>query len=98
VSTTDGRQWRGVQHRDRGDRTRRRYRPTFPLMGAKLVPPTPPPGVVSRAQLISLLQREPRASTVSLVAPAGYGKTLLLAEWVASDAAGRRLADDRRLR
>jgi LuxR family maltose regulon positive regulatory protein len=39
--------------------------------------------MVSRPRLTGLLMAEPRPSTVSIVAPPGYGKTVLLADWAA---------------
>ena len=41
--------------------------------------------MVPRDRLISLIRAEPRASVVSVIAPPGYGKTLLLAEWAARE-------------
>ncbi len=61
-----------------------RFEPSFPLVDAKLQRPVPGPGTVPRSRLIGLLASEPRRSIVSIVAPAGFGKTLLLAEWAAS--------------
>lgn len=50
--------------------------------GTKLAVPRPPPRLVSRPRLLTRLDRA-RESMVTLVsAPAGTGKTLLLAEWV----------------
>ena len=39
------------------------------------------PGTIARPRLTDLLMAEPRASIVSIVAPPGYGKTTLLADW-----------------
>jgi LuxR family transcriptional regulator, maltose regulon positive regulatory protein len=64
---------------------RMRFVPSFPLVDAKLYRPVPGPGFVPRSRLIGLLTGEPRASTVSIVAPAGYGKTLLLSGWAAHE-------------
>jgi LuxR family maltose regulon positive regulatory protein len=41
--------------------------------------------MVSRPRLTGLLMAEPRPSTVSIVAPPGYGKTVLLADWAARE-------------
>ncbi len=46
--------------------------------------PSPPPGAVSRTALVNRLRATP-ASVVALVAPAGYGKTTLLAQWAGRD-------------
>jgi LuxR family transcriptional regulator, maltose regulon positive regulatory protein len=56
----------------------------FDLAEAKLAAPSPRPGTVAKANVITRLC----ASTlpfVSLVAPAGYGKTTLLALWADAD-------------
>jgi LuxR family transcriptional regulator, maltose regulon positive regulatory protein len=50
----------------------------------------PHPSTVSRARLTGLLRAEPRPAAVSVVAPPGYGKTILLAEWVAQERAASR--------
>jgi len=62
-----------------------RFRPSFPLVEAKLHPPASRPGTVPRDRLIRLLTAEPRSPIVSVIAPPGYGKTLLLAEWAARE-------------
>jgi LuxR family maltose regulon positive regulatory protein len=62
-----------------------------PFAQSKLRPPELPAGAVPRPALISRLHLDGRAAVVSVVAPAGYGKTTLLAE-LASHAAGRPLA------
>jgi LuxR family transcriptional regulator, maltose regulon positive regulatory protein len=64
---------------------RARFQPSFPLVEAKLHPPAPRPGTIPRDRLIRLLRAEPRPPVVSVIAPPGYGKTLLLAEWVARE-------------
>jgi LuxR family transcriptional regulator, maltose regulon positive regulatory protein len=46
--------------------------------------PSPPPWAVSRTPLVNRL-RAASASLVTLVAPAGYGKTTLAAQWAARD-------------
>ena len=72
-----------------------RFEPSFPLVDAKLQRPAPGPGTIPRSRLIGLLASEPRRSIVSIVAPAGFGKTLLLAEWAAAEQQERRVADAR---
>ena len=64
---------------------RPRFHPPIPLVEAKLLPPTLRAGIVERAGLIRLLTAKPAASIVSIVAPPGYGKTLLLADWAARE-------------
>jgi LuxR family transcriptional regulator, maltose regulon positive regulatory protein len=51
---------------------------------AKIAVPKLSPWHVSRPRLISLLDATDDRQVVLVSAPAGYGKTLLLAEWVAS--------------
>ena len=56
------------------------------VVAAKLRPPHVQSGLLQRAELIGML-RAGRDSTLTLVcAPAGYGKTTLLAQWAAADA------------
>jgi LuxR family maltose regulon positive regulatory protein len=58
---------------------------SFDLVEAKLVPPSARPGTVTKASVIEDLcaSEEP---LVSIVAPAGYGKTTILARWAEADA------------
>jgi LuxR family transcriptional regulator, maltose regulon positive regulatory protein len=58
------------------------------LLEAKLSVPQPRPGMVSRAGLIETA-RASGCRVVGVIAPAGYGKSTLLAEWA--------LAEDRRV-
>jgi LuxR family maltose regulon positive regulatory protein len=56
----------------------------FDLVGVKLAAPSPRPGTVAKADAIGRLC----ASTLpfaTVVAPAGYGKTTLLAKWAEAD-------------
>jgi LuxR family maltose regulon positive regulatory protein len=55
------------------------------LVEAKLHLPVPHPSTVSRERLTRSLLAEPRPSTVAIVAPPGYGKTVLLADWAARE-------------
>jgi LuxR family maltose regulon positive regulatory protein len=52
-----------------------------PLILTKLCVPTLRPYIVPRTRLIERLTSENEASLVLVCAPAGYGKTTLLAEW-----------------
>ena len=61
------------------------FRPSFSLSEAKLHRPVPRPGMVHRARLVGRLMAEPRPSTISITAPPGYGKTVLLADWAARE-------------
>jgi LuxR family transcriptional regulator, maltose regulon positive regulatory protein len=62
----------------------------MPVLGTKLHVPTPRRQLVARARLLGQLDGDsvsaPRLVLVS--APAGFGKTTLLAEWLASDRNG----------
>ena len=53
----------------------------FDLKAAKLLRPLVRPGTVSRSWLIERLARSDSHPIVSVVAPAGYGKTTLLSQW-----------------
>ncbi len=53
----------------------------FELVVSKLRCPSPRPGAVRRSQLIERLARGEPRPVVLVVAPAGYGKTTLLAQW-----------------
>jgi len=56
-------------------------RPAFELIAAKLLRPSVRPGTIRRPSLIERLARSDDRPIVSVVAPAGYGKTTLLAQW-----------------
>jgi LuxR family maltose regulon positive regulatory protein len=64
--------------------SRRHVRP-FELLEAKLAVPTGRPGIVPRPGLVNRLRAATSQQIVSLVAPAGYGKTTLLSQWAAHD-------------
>ena len=51
------------------------------LVATKIDPPEPRPGVFPRPQLIDRLDDRPLGRLTVVVAPAGWGKTSLLAEW-----------------
>lgn len=55
------------------------------MFESKLRPPSLRPGIVKKTALINRLRRTPSARTVTLTAPAGYGKTTLLAQWAAAE-------------
>ncbi len=61
------------------------FRPSFPLVGAKLRKPVLRPWIVRRDRLVRVLTAEPWASVVSVIAPPGYGKTILLADWASRE-------------
>jgi len=69
----DGRQHAGQAYHGGG--------PAFDLVLSKLHRPTVRPGTVRRSSLIDRLARDDPQPIVSVVAPAGYGKTTLLAQW-----------------
>jgi LuxR family transcriptional regulator, maltose regulon positive regulatory protein len=56
-------------------------RPAFDVVAAKLMRPLVRPGTVRRSSLIERLARDDGCPVVSVVAPGGYGKTTLLAQW-----------------
>ena len=57
---------------------------SFKLQEAKLHPPSARPGIVARTALVERLMTA-RAPLVCLVAPPGYGKTTLLAQWAGQE-------------
>lgn len=52
------------------------------LVDVKLRPPVLQPGTVHRPRLVDRLREATNARVVAVVAPAGYGKTTLLAQWL----------------
>ena len=64
-----------------GIRAQRAGTPAFDLVVSKLRSPPTRPGTVPRSSLIDRLEREVTRPVVSVVAPAGYGKTTLLSQW-----------------
>ena len=66
---------------ERADRTQRVGRPAFDLVESKLRRPQMRPGTLDCSPLIERLARGNPGPVVSVVAPAGYGKTTLLAQW-----------------
>jgi LuxR family transcriptional regulator, maltose regulon positive regulatory protein len=63
------------------DRQRRASGPGFVLVATKLRHPVLRPGTVGRPRLIDRLARPGPRPVVSVVAPPGFGKTTLLAQW-----------------
>jgi LuxR family transcriptional regulator, maltose regulon positive regulatory protein len=59
--------------------------PSFPVLESKLAPPLERPGMVSRGQLLDWLEASTAKPVVVICAPAGYGKTVLAAEWAGRD-------------
>ena len=57
----------------------------FPVLETKLVPPPPRTGLLRRDALIDRLASSSEVPVVAVVAPAGYGKSTLLAQWSESD-------------
>ena len=58
-----------------------RWKAPFELRESKLHPPWAGQGTVPRSALLERLEAAPTARLVSVVAPPGYGKTTLLAQW-----------------
>src|SRR5215468_4404626 len=67
--------------RERAGRPRGAGGPVFDLVAAKLHLPPIRTGTVRRSSLIEWLARGDHRPIVSLAAPAGYGKTTVLAQW-----------------
>lgn len=57
--------------------------PDIPLLATKVHVPQPSPHLVPRARLIERLQRGLEQTLILVSAPAGFGKTTLLAQWLA---------------
>lgn len=55
-----------------------------PLLETKLFIPRPRPGLVSRPRLVARLHQATAAKLTLVSAPAGFGKTTLLSEWLAN--------------
>ncbi len=66
--------------------------PEVGVIAAKLVPPRRPLGVVSRPHLLELLDSGKGHALTLLSAPAGFGKTTLLTQWVDSASPDTRFA------
>ena len=59
-----------------------------PLLETKLYVPRPRRGLVARPRLSERLSRGAESKLTLISAPAGFGKTTLLAEWLAAAPAG----------
>jgi LuxR family transcriptional regulator, maltose regulon positive regulatory protein len=57
----------------------------FEVVGSKLRIPAPRPGAVSRTGLVNRLRTARSFPMATVTAPAGYGKTTLLAQWAGRD-------------
>ena len=67
---------------------KRRRKPAaagFEVLQSKLAVPTVRPGLVDRSALLDRVRSAADARVVAVHAPAGYGKTTLLAQWAAAD-------------
>jgi LuxR family maltose regulon positive regulatory protein len=67
--------------RERAGRPQGTGRPVFDLVTSKLRRPVMRPGTVRRSSLIERLARGDPRPIVSVVGPAGYGKTTFLSQW-----------------
>jgi LuxR family maltose regulon positive regulatory protein len=67
--------------RERSGRSYPGNRPVLDLVASKLRRPQVRPGTVLRLPLVERLARSDPRPIVSVVAPSGYGKTTLLAQW-----------------
>jgi LuxR family transcriptional regulator, maltose regulon positive regulatory protein len=67
--------------RERPGRVYREGGTTSDLVASKLLRPLARPGSITRSLLVERLARENSRPIVSVVAPAGYGKTTLLSQW-----------------
>jgi LuxR family transcriptional regulator, maltose regulon positive regulatory protein len=76
-------------HRSKASRAKKappaREARRFEVLRAKLDVPQPRPGLVERTGLVARLSRARSGRVVSVVAPPGYGKTTILAQWAAHD-------------
>jgi LuxR family maltose regulon positive regulatory protein len=73
----------GVRHPP--GRTGHAAGPGSDLITGKLRRPAVPTGTVPRSQLLDRVARGDSPQIVSVIAPSGYGKTTLLAQWAACD-------------
>jgi LuxR family transcriptional regulator, maltose regulon positive regulatory protein len=71
----------GMDVRQRVGRAPPLGRPMFGLVVSKVRRPSMRPGTVRRSKLIERLAQDDSRPIVSVVAPPGFGKTLLLSQW-----------------
>ncbi len=62
-----------------------RFRSSLPLVEAKLQPPAQRPATIERDRLLRPLLAASGPRVVAVIAPPGYGKTTLLAQWAARE-------------
>jgi LuxR family maltose regulon positive regulatory protein len=67
--------------RERPGGSHRTSGPVFDLTVSKLLPPLGRPGSICRSLLLDRLSNRDPRRIVSVVAPAGFGKTTLLSQW-----------------
>ena len=60
-----------------------------PMLATKLYIPSPRPNAVPRTRLIERLNEGLHRKLTLIAAPAGFGKTTLLASWLATRTEGR---------
>jgi ATP/maltotriose-dependent transcriptional regulator MalT len=63
------------------------------LLNTRLLPPPLRDGLVARPRLIRALEQAGAGTLTLVAAPAGYGKTTLLAEWLSTKDEGGRMKD-----
>ena len=66
----------------RGKRSTTGREPITTILKTKLRPPKMLPGLVARSRLTDLLQQNPRRPLTLVSAPAGYGKTTVVTQWL----------------
>src|SRR3954447_19672519 len=59
--------------------------PLFDVLESKIQPPSLRPGTVPRTPLVNRLRAATPRRIATIIAPAGYGKTTLLAQWAERD-------------
>ncbi len=62
---------------------RSRRNSQIPPIRSKFLPPAPSPGAVPRPRLLEKLTSSRDRALTLVCAPAGYGKTTLLSQWIA---------------
>ena len=85
VGTEEARLPKGSATRAKTAKRHRSPHAGLDLLRSKLDVPPSRPGLVERERLVSRLTRRRTSRVVSIVAPPGYGKTTLLAQWAQHD-------------